>query len=89
MVMDRYVQLGLEHGLEPRSRRRFLDFVDSLEMHGLVGSDVRSTGRYGHEKRIWIEGDPVQIGHYARHYLEQRSQPGSRGAGEPSPDNLR
>jgi orc1/cdc6 family replication initiation protein len=89
MVMDRYIQLGLEHGLEPRSRRRFLDFVDSLEMHGLVGSDVRSTGRYGHEKRIWIEGDPVQIGHYARHYLEQRSQPGSRGAGEPSPDNLR
>lgn len=57
-VLARYVELGLEHGLEPRSRRRFLDFVGDLEMHGLVGSDVRSMGRYGHEKRIWIEGTP-------------------------------
>lgn len=86
-VMDRYVHLGLEYGMDPRSRRRFSDFVQDLEMHGLIGSAVRSTGRYGHDKMIWIEGDPVHIGRYARYYLTLRHRPDLSSPIAPPPDD--
>ncbi len=44
-----------------RGHRRFLDFLQDLEMHGLVGSKVVSTGRQGRRKLVWTEGDLLEV----------------------------
>jgi orc1/cdc6 family replication initiation protein len=45
----------------PKGRRRFLDFLQDLEMHGLTGSKVESRGRYGRTKIVWLEVDAHEI----------------------------
>ncbi len=67
--------------LSAKGRRRFLDFLQDLEMHGLIGSAKESSGRYGRRKLVWIQGDPIMIPAAARNYLTRYSRLDLKGTG--------
>jgi orc1/cdc6 family replication initiation protein len=77
-VFEHYREEALNWNLAPKSRRRFLDFLQDLEMHGLIGSAPESSGRYGRRKKVWIQGDPVEVLARARSYLIHRCRPDLR-----------
>lgn len=56
-LFTKYRARCLDWGLEPRHRRRFIDFLDNLEMHDLVESLVQSSGRYGRRRLVWVKAD--------------------------------
>ncbi len=58
-----------------KGRRRFLDFLQDLEMHGLIGSKVESRGRHGYSKLVWLEVDPDEIYPAVYGHLQPRYRP--------------
>ncbi|MEE9592892.1 MAG: AAA family ATPase [Thermoplasmata archaeon] len=70
-------------GLPARGKRRFLEFLQDLEMHGLIGSKVDSTGRHGRRKFIWTQADLLEVrgaafGYLQEHYRSDLGFPVSR-----------
>jgi cell division control protein 6 len=65
--------------LSPKGRRRFGDFLQDLEMHGLIGSAKESSGRYGRRKLVWIEGDPTNVKYAAHYHLVHQCRPDLKG----------
>ncbi len=61
--------------LPPKGRRRFLDFLQDLEMHGLIGSKIESRGRYGRVKIVWLEVDAHEIYPAVYGHLQPRCRP--------------
>ncbi len=62
-------------GLAPRRVRRFIDFIDNLEMHGLVESFVHSSGRFGRSRYVWLKPDLFEIEYAAFNCLRARHRP--------------
>ncbi len=62
-------------GLPDRGTRRFLDFLQDLEMHGLIGSKVASSGRHGRRKFIWTQADLLEVRGAAFGYLQKHYRP--------------
>ncbi|HYM40510.1 MAG TPA: hypothetical protein VEY12_10305, partial [Thermoplasmata archaeon] len=75
VVFKRYCRQAAFWNLCPKGRRRFLDFLQDLEMHGLIGSATESSGRYGRRKLVWILGDPINIGYAAHYHLVHQCRP--------------
>ncbi len=61
--------------LQARGKRRFLDFLQDLETHGLIGSKVESSGRHGRRKFIWTETDLLAVRGAAFGYLQKHYRP--------------
>jgi Cdc6-like AAA superfamily ATPase len=75
VLFRRYKEEASFFETAPKGRRRFLDFLQDLQMHGLIGSLNESSGRYGRQKLVWIEGDPVRIKTQAFAYMAHRCRP--------------
>jgi cell division control protein 6 len=61
--------------LPGKGRRRFLDFLGNLEMHGLVASRVESHGRRGRQKVVWLEVDAYEIFPAVYGHLQPKYRP--------------
>jgi cell division control protein 6 len=86
-VFKAYRQRADFWNLPMKGRRRFLDFLQNLEMHGLIGSAKESSGRYGRRKLVWIQGDAIMIHGRALNYLQGHCRSGLQGhaASPPAP----
>ncbi len=62
-------------GLPARGKRPFLDFLQDLEIHGLIGSKVESSGRHGRRKFIWTQADLLELRGAAFGYLQEHYCP--------------
>ena len=51
------------------------DFLQDLEMHGLIGSKVESAGRHGRRKFIWTQADLLEVRGAAFGYLQKHYRP--------------
>ncbi len=71
----KYVEQCGFWGLPTRGKRRFLDFLQDLEMHGLIGSKVESSGRHGRRKFIWTQADLLEVRGAAFGYLQEHYRP--------------
>ncbi len=69
----KYVEQCGFWGLPARGTRRFLDFLQDLEMHGLIGSKVESSGRHGRRKFTWTQADLLEVRGAAFGYLQSQS----------------
>ncbi len=74
-IYDAYAKQCEFWRLPPKGRRRFLDFLQDLEMHGLIGSKIESRGRYGRSKLVWLEVDPDEIYPAVYGHLQPRYRP--------------
>ncbi len=70
-LFDRYLKRASFWKVSAKGRRRFLDFLQDLEMQRLVGSVNESSGRLGRRKLVWIEGYSTELGTQAFRYLAQ------------------
>ncbi|MEE9593537.1 MAG: AAA family ATPase [Thermoplasmata archaeon] len=70
-------------GLPTRGKRRFLDFLQDLEMHGLIGSKVASSGRHGRRKFIWTQADLLEVRGATYGYLQKHFRPDLLSLGGP------
>ncbi len=71
----KYREKAIFWKIAAKGRRRFGDFLQDLEMQGLIGSAKESHGRYGRRKLVWLQGDPVNIRYAAFYYLAHHRRP--------------
>ncbi len=71
-LFEQYEHRCVEWGLESRHRRRFLDFLDDLEMYGLVESLIQSSGRYGRRRLVSAKVDVWWVQRISRRVLNER-----------------
>jgi cell division control protein 6 len=84
-VFKSYRERADHWNLPMKGRRRFLDFLQDLEMHGLIGSVKESSGRYGRQKLVWIQGDAIMTHAAARQCLLRQSRTDLTGNGASAP----
>ncbi len=58
MVYGRYVEVCKASNLEPLTQRRVSDLIAELDMLGIIRAEVKSKGRYGRTREIYVNLEP-------------------------------